>query len=632
MKKTYLYLLLLFLFNMAFSQEELVPISKNIYKTLQNNQQFLQKKAQNRTAALALPFFDDFNQPESYPNPLLWQDNFVYINAHYPKDAITLGVATFDGTNNIGNPYSSATNAKGYADKLTSNTIDLSGLTNDSAVFLSFFYLIGEYGESPEKTQDFFNVQFIDTAGNWTEVAHIIPDTTVNKMKQVYIKVDSNYLHANFQFRFNSYGSLNGINDIWHIDYVRLDKNRDTSVDKNLKEMAYEFLPGSILKKYYVMPYYQFDSTQLKDTVSVFIKNNFINVTTDYLDFYNATLVNTSTVISSGSGPPLGDFGPNTENEIKYPKFNIPDDLTDDTVIVKIDYNFTTTAEAGEPAKVLANNTVTHNQVFSNFYAYDDGTPERGYRVYDLPYYKMAVKYTLKKPDTLQAIKFKFVPVDVDNKLATFSVCVWKNIARNTDYDENQLIYQEPNLTINRLIKEYGVDTLNGYYYAPIKPEFLKNGVSFPLLLKDSFAVGVLVENAKSLVVGFDRNNNGSENNFYVSGTNKWLQSAFAGSMIMNPVVGKPLPSYLTPVNEIKSPSYIVKIFPNPTKYNLSIEGIKSNSLLQIYSVTGNLVSEQRLDDDAIISVEQFPAATYLLKITNLKTKQTGITKFIKSE
>ena len=249
MTKIYLYILLSCLCNLVFSQEELVPISKSIYKTAQSNQQFLQKKAQSRNAALNLPFFDDFNQSDIFPNTSLWQDNFVYINAHYPKNTVTIGVATFDGTNNIGNPYSLLVNAKGYADKLTSNTIDLSGLTNDSAVFLSFFYLTGEFGETPEAAQDFLNVQFLDTAGIWTEVAHIIPDTSIKEMKQIYVKIDSNYLHANFQFRFNSYGSLTGANDIWNLDYVRLDKNRDTSVDKNIKEMAYEFLPKSLLKK-----------------------------------------------------------------------------------------------------------------------------------------------------------------------------------------------------------------------------------------------------------------------------------------------------------------------------------------------------------------------------------------------
>ena len=85
-------------------------------------------------------------------------------------------------------------------------------------------------------------------------------------------------------------------------------------------------------------------------------------------------------------------------------------------------------------------------------------------------------------------------------------------------------------------------------------------------------------------------------------------------------------------IKEIKATPYQLKIFPNPTKYNLSIEGIKQNSLLQIFSLTGNLISEQRLNDDAIISVEEFPAATYILKITNLKTNQVGVTKFIKSE
>ena len=414
----------------AFAQEEqLVPFKFHPRMNEVTNNAFKQKKANRRVAALSLPFFDDFYQTDIYPNPALWQDNVVFINSTYPKETITVGVATFDGTDANGKPYNinANPNLSFPADTLTSNPINLSGLTNDSNVFLSFYYLAGDFGEAPSAPNDLLTVQFLDTTGNWNITWQKTADG-ISKMRQVFIKVDSQYLNANFQFRFQSFGNITGANDTWHVDYVKLDKDRDTAAERNIKEMAYEFLPPSLLKQYYVMPYHQFDTTDLADTVNVLVRNNFYN-TVDFQDFYDATVVNTSTNIATYSGPSI-DFDTLTRNVVKYSKFNIPTDIVGDTIIIKVDYNFNTSAEASQPPKVLANNAVTHNQVFSNYYAYDDGTPERGYWVRNLDFYKMAVKYNVRNPDTLQAIKFQFFPVTANNNLATFSVCVWKNFTR----------------------------------------------------------------------------------------------------------------------------------------------------------------------------------------------------------
>ena len=380
MNRFFTYIFLLTISLPAFSQKEsLVSIQHHPGMNALTNADFLQKKANRRIASLSLPFFDDFYQNEIYPNPGLWQDNFVFINTTYPKETITVGVATFDGTDASGKPYNvnANPNLSLAADKLTSNPIDLSGLNSSSNVFLSFYYLQSDFGETPRAPNDLLTVQFLDTSGNWNIVWQKTADAVLN-MRQVFLKVDSIYLNGNFQFRFQSFGNVTGANDIWHVDYVKLDKNRDTAAERNIKEMAYEFLPPSMLKNYYAMPYNQFDTTDLADTVRLLVRNNFINATTDIVDFYDATVVNTATNIVSFNGPSR-DFGPLSVNEIKYPKFNIPTDLIGDTVTIKVDYFYNVSAEAGEPAKVQANNAVTHNQVFSNFFAYDDGTPERGY-------------------------------------------------------------------------------------------------------------------------------------------------------------------------------------------------------------------------------------------------------------
>ena len=557
----------------------------------------------------------------------------MFINTTYPKEAVTVGVASFDGTDANGKPYNvnANPNVSLEADKLTSNPIDLDGLTSASNVFLSFYYLQSDFGERPVAPNDLLTVQFLDTTGNWNTVWQTSADTVL-RMRQVFLKVDSVYLNPSFQFRFLAFGNVTGANDIWHVDYVKVDKDRDTVAEKNIKEMAYEFLPPSLLKNYYVMPYHQFDSTDLKDTISLFVRNSFINATTDIVDFYEANVVNPPSNIASFSGPSR-DFGPLTRNEIKYPKFNIPTDIIGDTITIKVDYRFDVSAEAGEPAKVLANNAVSHSQVFSNFYAYDDGTPERGYWLGDESGYRMAVKYWMRKPDTLQAIKMQLFPVRADNALARFSVCVWKNFGLRSVYNPNDLIYRQPNLKLQDLISEFGVDTINGYYYAPLKPEFVMNGATFPMILTDTFAIGLIVDNPNSLTVGYDRNNNQSFFNYYVDvNSEKWTRSTFPGTMIINPVVGKGLPPYLTPVKETKSTRYDVKIYPNPARDQLFIEGITENSLVELFALNGSLVKQFQLTQSGFISVNELPTATFVIKITNLKTNQTGVAKFVKSE
>ena len=634
MAKFYTYLFFSTLFFSVFAQKEsLTYLQQHPKKNLISNLDFQKKKASKRITALSLPFFDDFYQNEIFPNPGLWQDNFVFINTTYPKEAVTVGVASFDGTDANGKPYNvnANPNLSLEADKLTSNPIDLDGLTSASNVFLSFYYLQSDFGERPVAPNDLLTVQFLDTTGNWNTVWQTSADTVL-RIRQVFLKVDSVYLNPSFQFRFLAFGNVTGANDIWHVDYVKVDKDRDTAAEKNIKEMAYEFLPPSLLKNYYVMPYHQFDSTDLKDTISLFVRNSFINATTDIVDFYEANVVNPPTNIASFSGPSR-DFGPLTRNEIKYPKFNIPTDIIGDTITIKIDYRFDVSAEAGEPAKVLANNAVSHSQVFSNFYAYDDGTPERGYWLGDESGYRMAVKYWMRKPDTLQAIKMQLFPVRADNALARFSVCVWKNFGLRSVYNPNDLIYRQPNLKLQDLISEFGVDTINGYYYAPLKPEFVMNGATFPMILTDTFAIGLIVDNPNSLTVGYDRNNNQSFFNYYVDvNSEKWTRSTFPGTMIINPVVGKGLPPYLTPVKETKSTRYDVKIYPNPARDQLFIEGITENSLVELFALNGSLVKQFQLAQSGFISVNELPAATFVIKITNLKTSQTGVAKFVKSE
>ncbi len=86
---------------------------------------------------LSLPFFDDFSKQTVYPNNALWEDQNVYINKTFGKNAPTIGVATFDIINMAGQVYSHASQNPFVADILTSKPINLSYYTTQNPFTIS---------------------------------------------------------------------------------------------------------------------------------------------------------------------------------------------------------------------------------------------------------------------------------------------------------------------------------------------------------------------------------------------------------------------------------------------------------------------------------------------------------------
>ena len=114
-------------------------------------------KQQNK-ATLTLPFLDDFSQHTHYPNQNIWKDFYTYVNASFPIDPPTYGVATFDGLDSTGYPYNFTNpTAYGIADYLTSESIDLTSPID--SVFLSFYYQPQGNGNKPE-AKDSLRLEF----------------------------------------------------------------------------------------------------------------------------------------------------------------------------------------------------------------------------------------------------------------------------------------------------------------------------------------------------------------------------------------------------------------------------------------------------------------------------------------
>ncbi|MEZ5007595.1 MAG: T9SS type A sorting domain-containing protein [Chitinophagales bacterium] len=631
----YIFTVILLSFVIALNaQEQLLPLPSN--PILQNAEKRI---VSARQATIELPFLDDFYPLDVYPDANLWEDDLVYINASFAVNPPTIGVATFDGLNAQGEPYSILTNDYGLADVLTSMPINLSGLTNLDDVYLSFFYQEKGLGEAPDfdlgdaKNQDYFIVEFKDTAGVW-DTAWIKPADTNRLFRQVFLKIEDGFLHNDFQMRFKAIGRLTGAYDHWHLDYVKVDRNRDPQIETSIPEMAYQYWPTSLLAPYYVMPYYQYDSTYLIDSHSVFIRNNFVQATTDIIDFYKAEVVNTGAVLASFTGNSR-DIGPTLNFRVDYNGFEIPQDLTDDTIVVSVNYSFLVSAEDTSNDVSARNNRVIKNQVFSNYLAYDDGNAEAGYGLTpqqaDALYGRTVVKYNVKNLDTLQAVKVMFVNYTEEAFTANnenFSLFVWKTL--ETDSTTEELMYRRDFINFSDLPLGDTIEQPNRFRYIPIDPEFIVDS-SDNILVEGDFYVGMGVEVNDILTLGFDVNTDGSDYQFLDFGLG-WTNTQFDGSLMLNPVLGKTLPDQYVVVSTNES---VIKqlgfdIFPNPTSQFIKVNADVSNGTIQIMDMLGKLIYSQQWNGNSVLDVNALNSGMYIIQLTDNDKGVSGSKQFIK--
>src|SRR5688572_5212109 len=199
----------------------------------QSSQPASMRSQSGGTDTLFLPFYDDFSKKTVWPSAERWEDSAAFVNFNFPMNPPTIGVATFDGLNSEGNPYdNSNANANGLCDVMTSKPINLShdfnGLPYDASdsIFLVFYYQRRGRGDNPESS-DSLSLQFWNhTAQSWSHAwsaqGNTSGDTDFNK---VVISInDTAYRKNGFRFRFRNFGSKTGMLDLWHVDYISLNK------------------------------------------------------------------------------------------------------------------------------------------------------------------------------------------------------------------------------------------------------------------------------------------------------------------------------------------------------------------------------------------------------------------------
>ena len=541
----------------------------------------------------------------------LWVDNFVFWNNNFPINPLTIGVATFDGLNENGYPYDwSSVSAQGVADYLTSKPINLgtkSGGGNYAAsdsIYFSFAFQSTGLGEAPELEDslvlEFWSPVFAEWASVWRS-----PGVAQANFKVVMIPIkQAAYLQDGFKFRFKNYGTLTGSLDHWHIDYVLLDDFR-TINDNEMNDWAFQFPAPSLLKNYTSMPWSHYKTDPyglLKNTVAVKTFNSLNQakiIQPSSMDLlYESTVVdNIPYVNSAGNVNAMSSFLMNYTLPSTF-YFDTTLAITDTCLTFNVRYSLSTNTT---PERLSVNDTIIVDQVFHDYYAYDDGTAEAAFGLVTNGA-ELAYKFTLPNgvTDTLKAINIHFASSvnDVSNSL--FFLQVWNDNAGQP----GDLIYttDDPNVPVT-FTPHY--DLGNNAFYSYELPSELE--------ISGTYYVGWKQSSSNRLNIGYDRNIDNSSKIFYNLGSS-WSNTSFAGSLMMRPVFKSSHDCFLAIAEKNRMTNVATQLYPNPTSSSFTLAlAVEVEGTVELYDLSGRqLYSEAIWGNQTVINTSNLAEGNYI--------------------
>ena len=598
----------------------------------------ISKKSSAKIAALPLPFFDDFSTSVNQPNSQKWvKGGGVFINNNAALNHPTLNVATFDGLKANGIPYNyNDTFANGATDSLTSLSIDLVKYSIPDSLYLSFYYQSQGLGEAPD-SNDSLIVQFLTNGDKWETAfiakdgKHIIGKDTikiVNNVKfiQILIPINSSkYFHEKFQFRFRTFGRQSGQFDVWHIDYIYLDKIRANpqfqQYDPNAKRLSfYDYAFKNpitpILKNYNAMPLTQFllkPEKELSDTVKADVYdlwfNNIVAAT-----FTIKNLLTGKTLVSL---PKKGDKLQTNVISNQTTNFAVKNTFADSLkretgskVILKAKFDM------NSQDFFRMNDTISRIVELDNYYAYDDGTAEAGAYL-KKGFGRVAIQFINNKADAVQAIRINLQTLLDSTRLANTNLSL--QVMANDRGKPGRILRG-----LSSKIKY--PNTQNGFI------EYTFESVA----VADTFYIGYTqLSDEEALVVGIDNNSPQFAKNHFYNISNEWINvgnvtssSGFApikGSLMIRPVMGG-IAKDITLATEEEIQDRNLVISPNPTS---DIIRWNDSSLknAEIWDMLGKSILSERTDSQEI-NISNLNTGTYILRLSN--DKNTFVRKIVK--
>jgi hypothetical protein len=616
-KRIVLYLILLNVCLSSIPAQEVITGLQSNSRIINSKEKFKRNKALTSSDTLAIPFFDDFSGHSIFPDSNKWTDNYVFINNTYSDRQITEGVATFDALDNTGRMYDAASTVGFEADHLTSQPINLNYTSADN-LWLSFFYQAGGLGDPPEAMDSLTLQFFAPVEQKWYSVWRV-PGSLDQRFKPAIIRIDNDrYLQKGFQFRFINYASISpnlsdpsmvGNCDIWNIDYVLLNKNRNAA-DTVFADVAFTLPLRSLLKSNEAMPWKQFRQVNLQEmgsTIPVHYRNNDIITRNITRNFEIWDVYKNSMAYSFSAG--ATDIAPLTSIDYNANLVYTFNTINNDSALFRITASLKT--DNFDPK---GNDTIIYYQVFQNYFASDDGTSEGGYGINGLGSRNAMVGFRFESyiPDTLRAIRICFNDSYQNANQRAFDLMVW---------DDNNGIPGNILYTLPDVMVEQG-SVINGFYNYSIPEGVVVSG---------TFYVGWRQSSESFLNVGYDINTPNAGRQFYwLNGG--WSQSQVPGSIMIRPVVGSP--PKITSVHETYYKNKnITGLWPNPATDHININPgelqLYGSSNISITDLNGNELINVPFSES--VDISSLHAGMYFLVI-NINGRSVGYNRFIKSK
>jgi len=555
---------------------------------------------------ISLPFVDDFST-DKFPgntegNEVLWQEKYATLNTGLPVSPPTVGVVSFDGTNEVGYPYT-FDSGTGPADTLTSCPIDLE-YESDDGIGISFFYQPqGNSFFPPNLENDSLILEFYaPELDQWFWAWSTVDISQPDEFQFVYIPITQDrYLKEGFQFRFRNIAFLQGLYSVWSIDYVWLDQN-EFNADPIFNDVAFVEPIHSFLLNYTAMPLSHFaedpEARMIQDFEVLFrnlndgprtLEGNAIQIS------FDGSPVE---VITNPNEPPIQAQSTETYShdlEEGGNQFVFDPDQGEDELIYECEIQLGTT----DLSETATNNRIRFDQYFFTHYAYDDGSAEAGWGVSNSGS-SAALRFVNFKSDSVWALRIYTMPYGIDFETTTFTIKLWE--------DNNGVPGAELGTASHQVT--YGQDEYQQQIiYKFEEPVFVPSGSFFAGFRQSSQAEG--------LRIGLDFNTIGNDGNLYFDDGNGWTETILAanGSVMIHPMfTSDGYQNIASTDNRRGIPG--LQVYPNPAKDRVFVEAPGSNFLFaEIIDLGGRSIKRVKISE--ALELSDINPGLYLLKITD---------------
>lgn len=524
---------------------------------------------------------------------ILWENDDAYINGNYPVDPPTIGVATLDGMDRTGLPYTTIANVDGMADALTSVPIDLSYAPDDS-IYLSFFYQPqGLSGDDQVQPTDTLMLElYAPTQDEWFREWYTTY-TALDDFKQVMLPITyTGFLQNGFRFRFRNRATLNGALDHWHIDYVRLAEQR-TFDDTVIVDVAYVYPETTLLETYTTMPFDQYaldPGANMAASKTLLLKN--LDVNDRFITFGMQAGLEGGTLTSFNSGTNTSGNANSTFGAL-HPVDAAPANYQHDPSLSDTCQAFYAVKfwSQTSPDLCIYNDSVLFTQEFSNEFALDDGSAEAGYSL-NVNGAKLAQRFDMVGGDSLRALRMYFDPIFSQNDPTdgNFLITVWSSLSPET------IVHQD--------------FSFSSPDHVPWGPDhFVEYPLDSAVWVSGTFYVGWTQTNAVMMNLGFDRNRDNSGRIFYKTSTS-FANTSQQGTLMIRPV----FKSECDPFTGMEEPmaGSVLSLHPNPADAAFTIADARGIARVQLHDATGRMVRD--LGNDGPWPVHDLVNGMYLVR------------------